>query len=99
MTFRSRKLLDITHQAPCCLLLGAPGCGNDPSVPCHSDALEHGRGCGHKSHDALAVPGCPPCHAIFTRAHLGREGYLQAHALAMVRYVRWLWDHGKVKLA
>lgn len=99
MTHRCRPLLDLTHEAPCMLLLGADGCGNFPSVPCHSDALEHGRGCGHKSHDCLAPPGCPACHAIFTRKHLGHDGYLLAHASALARWVVWLWENRKVKLA
>jgi len=98
MTHRDRKLLDVAHDAPCFLLLGAPGCGNHLSVPCHSDALEHGRGAGHKSHDCLAVPGCPACHSIFDRAHLGREGYLHAHAQALARYTVWLWETGRLKL-
>lgn len=96
---RDRKLLDCAHEAPCCLLLGGPGCGNDPSVPCHSDALEHGRGSGSKSHDALAVAGCPACHAVFTREHLGRSGYLEAWGKAMARYLVWMWATGRVRLS
>ena len=85
MTVRNRKLLDLAHDAPCCLQLGAPGCGNNKSVPCHSDMLRHGRGAGHKSHDPFAVPGCPPCHAIFDRKHLGRDGYEAAWLAAFER--------------
>lgn len=98
-TQRSRKLLDLAHDAPCMLQLGAKGCGAHPSVPCHSDALAHGRGVGRKSHDALAVPGCPACHAAFTRANLGKAGYLTAWADAMSRYLVWMWAEGKVRLA
>lgn len=96
MTFRSRKLLDVCHEAPCFLLL-APNCGANPSVPCHSDMLEHGRGVGHKSEDCLAVPGCPACHELFTRKHLGRDGYLATWSRAFVNYVIWQWKNGKVK--
>lgn len=81
------------------LQLGVPGCGNDASVPCHSDALEHGRGVGHKSADALAVAGCPACHAAFTRENLGREGYLEAWGKAMARYLVWLWTNDKLRVA
>lgn len=98
MTHRSRRLLDVAHEAPCMLLLGVKGCSNDPSVPCHSDMLRHGRGGGHKSHDALAVAGCPACHAAFTRANLGREGYEAAWLKAFERYQVWMWDSGKVKV-
>lgn len=99
MTHRDRKLLDVAHEAPCMLQLGAPGCGNHPSVPCHSDQLGHGRGMGHKSHDCLAVPGCPACHVWFTRANLGREGYAQAHADALIRYTEYLWVRNLVRVA
>ena len=99
MTHRNRKLLDVAHDAPCMLQLGVDGCGNYPSVPCHSDMLEHGRGAGHKSHDALAVAGCPACHAAFTRANLGRDGYKEAWIKAVIRYWLWMWTEGRVKVA
>ena len=99
MTFRSRKLLDVCHAAPCFLLLSECGCSRDASVPCHSDSQRHGRGIGHKSGDQYAVPGCPPCHALFTRAHLGREGYDQAWLRAHERYLTWLWENGKLEVA
>jgi hypothetical protein len=98
-THRDRKLLDLAHEAPC--MLGLPdgrGCGIQFSVPCHSDLLRHGRGVGHKSHDCLAVPGCPECHARFTREHLG-DRYEATWLAAMERYLVWLWRNGKVKVA
>lgn len=99
MTHRDRKLLDLAHEAPCMLQLGVPGCGQYPSVPCHSDSLEHWRGVGHRSPDCLAVAGCPSCHAAFTRQHLGRAGYLEAWGRAMARYLVWLWENGKVRVS
>lgn len=99
MTHRNRKLLDICHDAPCMLRLGVPGCGANSSVPCHSDMLRHGRGAGHKSHDAYAVPGCPACHAMFTRKALGREGYEQTWQRAYEEWTLYLWEHDKLKVA
>ena len=99
MTYRNRKLLDLAHEAPCFLQLGADGCGADKSVPCHSDSMRHGRGVGHKSGDEFAVPGCPACHAIFTRKDLGREEYLVRWLAAHERYQTWLWESGKIKVA
>lgn len=99
MTYRNRRLLDLANEAPCMLRLGAEGCGNHPSVPCHSDMLRHGRGAGHKTPDPLAVAGCPACHAKFTREHLGRDGYEWAWMQAHERYTVWLWEQGKVKVA
>lgn len=99
MTHRDRKLLDVAHEAPCMLLLASEGCGNNASVPCHSDMLRHGRGQGHKSNDCLAVPGCPACHAVFDRKHLGRDGYEAAWLAAFERYQVWLWQENKVRVA
>ncbi len=99
MTHRDRTLLDISHDAPCMLQLGVPGCGNHRSVPAHSDMLRHGRGVGHKSADIFAVPGCPACHAVFTREHLGRIGYEEAWLRAHERYLVWLWDEERIRIA
>lgn len=99
MTYRNRKLLDLCHEAPCFLRLSESGCGNDKSVPCHSDSLADGRGGYHKSHDCLAVPGCPVCHALFTRAHLGRPNYEYHHAKALKRFIVWAWENDKLRVA
>lgn len=99
MTYRNRRLLDVAHEAPCFLDLGTVGCGTNPSVPCHSDMLRHGRGASHKSHDCLAVPGCPACHAVFTRARYGKEGYEMVWRDAFERYQVWLWENERVKVA
>lgn len=96
--YRNRKLLDLAHEAPCFLRIAQIGCSANPSVPCHSDILEHGRGVGQKSHDCLAVAGCPACHAEFTREKLGREGYLLTWVRAFARYMVWLWVNGKIKV-
>jgi len=96
MTFRSRRLLDIAHEAPCMLRLGVPGCGAFASVPCHSDMLRPGRGMSSKSGDQFAVAGCPACHEVFTRRNLGREGYDEAWRQADERYRTWLWESGKI---
>lgn len=96
MTFRSRKLLDIAHDAPCMLKL-VPCFGD--VVACHSDSLADGRGVGHKSHDCLCVPGCMACHAVFERKNLGRSQYEVVHMQALKKYLVWLWTEGRVKVA
>ncbi len=95
MTHRSRKLLDVARDAPCFLEL-VPCWGQ--VVACHSDMLGDGRGVGHKSHDALAVPGCVGCHAEFTRAKLGRERYAAVHASALKRYIVWLYQNNRIAI-
>ena len=96
---QDRKLLDLAQGAPCFLQLGAKGCGANPSVPCHSDMLRHGRGIGHKSNAVFAVSGCPACHAVFDRAHLGKAGYEEAWLRAHERYLAWLWAENKLRVA
>jgi hypothetical protein len=98
-THRDRKLLDVAHEAPCMLLISTEECGTNPSVPCHSDLLRHGRGVGHKSHDCLAVAGCPTCHDLFTRKYLGSPLYEATWLAAMERYYVWLWRNGRVRVA
>jgi hypothetical protein len=95
MMHRNRKLLDIAHDAPCFLNL-ASDCGKDKSVPCHSDMLRHGRGVGHKTHDCYAIPGCPACHNLFTREHLGGDSYGAVWAESFENYVLWLWQNDKI---
>lgn len=94
-TFRSRKLLDIAHDAPCFVNIAIP-CGNDRSIPAHSDMLKHGRGVGHKSGDHFAVSCCPNCHSRFTREFLGRDQYQEIWQQSFEKYLTWLWESGKV---
>src|SRR3990167_3560383 len=96
MTYRNQKLIALARQAPCMLELNVVGCGVNLSVACNSDMLRHGRGIGHKSGDQFAVPGCPACHAQFTRAKLGRAEYERAWQEAHERYQIWIWENGKV---
>ena len=96
--YRNRKLLDLAHNAPCFLQIATIGCGEFPSVPCHSDMQRHGRGVGHKSGDEFAVPGCPKCHTLFTREHLGRDGYEWKWQIAHDRYLSWLFTNNKLEV-
>ena len=97
MTYRNRKLLDLAHEAPCFVNIAKP-CGNDPSVPAHSDMLKHGRGVGHKSGDQFAVSCCPNCHAKFTREFLGRDQYAEIWLQAHERFLTWMFENEKVKV-
>ena len=93
-----RKLLDVARDAPCMLRLTRT-CGRYPTVCVHSDMLRHGRGVGHKSRAIFAVPGCPDCHAAFTRAALGREGYEETWRRAHEEYLPWLIENERLKVA
>lgn len=89
---RDRKLLDLCQNAPCQLRLASP-CGQDPSVPAHSDMLRHGRGVGHKSSAVFAIPACPNCHAAFTRGYLGKTQYEEVWRQAHERWLQYIWDN------
>jgi hypothetical protein len=93
----NRPLLNLARKAPCMLRLTLE-CGTNATVACHSDMLRHGRGIGSKSHAAFAVPGCPDCHAVFTREHLGREGYEETWLRAHEDFLRWMWDNDHVRI-
>ena len=94
---RDRVWLDLAHKAPCFLKL-APTCGNYASSACHSDQLRHGRGVGVKSHPVFTVPGCPDCHALFTRKHLGRDGYDTLWRAAHEAWLPWAYDQGWIRV-
>ena len=103
MTYRNRKLLDLAHDAPCFLMISgkctSAGFVSGECVPCHSDQQIDGRGTGHKSHDCLAIPGCVNCHEKFTMAVLGRTVYEHVHNNSLKRYLVWLWENEKVRVA
>jgi hypothetical protein len=97
--YENRSLLDLCHEAPCYLRFEGCRSGHPdwPSVPCHPESLALGRSFGRRSHDNLAVPGCPACHAIFD-AMSGAE-----HFDVWVRvFPQWdtdRWRYRKVKVA
>ena len=94
---RDRAWLDLAHKAPCFIRLSQT-CGNHASVPCHSEMLKHDRGVGKKSHPVFMVPGCPDCHAIFTRNYLGREGYEVLWAAAHDAWLKHAFDNGWIRV-
>ena len=57
--FRSRRLLDLAAECPCCMSCGGGRAGE--MVGCHSNAIRHGHGTGHKAHDVVAYC-CGRCH-------------------------------------
>ena len=59
--FRSRRLLDLAAECPCCMSCGGGRAGE--MVGCHSNALEDGHGAGLKAHDLTAFC-CRRCHDI-----------------------------------
>lgn len=100
MTYRNRRLLDISHEAPCMLKIeGVCQDGLHPSVPAHSNQLRHGRGVGHKSHDCFVVAACPGCHSWLDTGGATRADKQQRFLEGLERYLLWMFENGKVKVA
>jgi hypothetical protein len=57
MTYRAPRLLKAAQGRPC-VLCGSTG----TTVAAHSNALEHGRGMGHKAPDYMVAYLCMGCH-------------------------------------
>jgi hypothetical protein len=100
--YENRKLLDLTHGAPC--HLNIPGCTGGtnpdaPSVPCHSNWHEDGRGFNHKASDLVVVPGCPPCHwQLDYGTMLTFEQKKEVFYNGWRRWLIYLLTSGKVKM-
>lgn len=100
--YENRALLDLARGAPC--HLNYPGCTGGisqdfPSVPCHPNWLEDGKGVGLKAHDDLAVPGCPSCHFQHDTGTLyTTEQKKEVHDRALAKWRRRLLRIGAVKL-
>lgn len=100
--YENRPLLDLCHGAPCLLLyLGCTGGLREdrPSVPCHPNWLEDGKGVGLKAHDDLAVPGCPDCHYQHDTGTLyTTEQKKEVHERALGIWRRKLLRVGAIKI-
>jgi hypothetical protein len=98
-SIENRALLDLCHNRPC--FLRFDGCKDGhpdwPSVPCHPKSLALGRGLGRKSHDNLALPGCPACHAVWD-AMPGVE-HFHVWCRAFPQWDTYRWRHGLVRVA
>ncbi len=100
MTYRNRKLLDVAHEAPCMFQVENV-CQSEvhASVPCHSNFQRHGRGFAHKSADCFAPAGCVACHSWFDTGPSPRTEKDEAFAKAQDRWILWLFENEKVKVA
>lgn len=103
--YENRRLLNLCHGAPCMLQFNGCTGGTDgerPSVPCHSNWLEDGKGVGYKAHDFTAVPGCPHCHDELDRRNgtpLATSLRLEIFRNAQRRWWAYLWTNELVRVA
>lgn len=97
--YENRALLDLCHGAPC--LLNFPGCTggtnpNSPSVPCHSNQQQDGRGVGHKTHDHATAPGCPSCSFQLDYGPYTREQKVEVFERARKAWWGYMWEAGLI---
>lgn len=100
MTYRNRRLLDVAHDAPCCMRIeGICQDGLYPSVPAHSNQQRHGRGVGHKSADCFVVAACPACHFWLDAGPASRADKQERFLQGLETYWLWMWDNERIKVA
>ena len=97
MTFRSRKLLDTAHDAPCRADFSHHCTGWQGCDPAHSDSQLFGRGQGFKTPDWAVAHLCHNAHMALDT--MGREEQFYAWLRAFVATQNYLYETGKVKVA
>lgn len=73
----------------CYLLIGGI-CSHGPTVPCHSNQAQHGKGMGLKALDVFTVPGCPHCHREIDQGRLFTKE--EKFAIWDAAYQKWEAD-------
>ena len=96
MNWRSRKLLDHLHDAPCCFVCRCHGDGTN-IVPAHSNQLRDGKGKGIKAHDYRVAAVCNKCHMEIDQGknwtlEEKRRAWEEAHRDTMA----WLIEDGRL---
>lgn len=95
MTYHSQKLLDAARDRACVLCDRQDG----TVVAAHSNALEHGRGYGHKAPSYYVAYVCHECHDLIDgrRGKLTREEKREMWLRAWVKTVPIWFEEGIVK--
>ena len=102
MTFRSRRLLDLAHDAPCFARFPHGCTAHLGCEPAHSDSQLFGRGIGHKSSDWAFASMCHVAHRMISarvNPTLGREEKFMEWLRAFVATQEWLWSQGKIRVS
>lgn len=98
MSYRNRKLLDLSYQFPCQLQL--PCCeGGDCGEPAHSNQAKHGKGGAMKAHDCYFVPACRACHRELDQGRtMTRDEKREAWERGFWRTLPMLWESGLIEV-
>lgn len=93
--FRSPKLLRLAEGQACV----ACGIDDQTVVAAHSNLLEHGKGRGLKSHDAMSAWLCFRCHSALDqgRSMSREERELFTKSMICKTHMR-LWEQGLVRV-
>lgn len=103
MTYRNRKLLDLSHRVTKCQLQipgvcvahSAHGC-----EPAHSNQIRHGKGFGNKAADYMHVAACHSCHAEFDQGkRLGKAEKTALFAEGWERTIALYFENGWLEVA
>lgn len=96
VSYRNPKILGAARVAPHCMRCGVHNEGQ--VVPCHSNAIRHGHGAGHKAHDLPAYL-CGACHDLVDRraGGLSREESERIFLEAVYETILWLLESGQMK--
>ena len=96
MTYRNRKLLDLSHTMPCMASFEHQCFGHLGCDPAHSDSSAWGRGHGHKSHDFAFAAMCNQAHQELSR--MDREQKAAEWTFAHVKTMRYLWENKLIRV-
>lgn len=96
VNYRNSRILATAKEAPCCMWCGAHNEGQ--VVACHSNAIRHGHGAGHKAHDLPAYL-CGTCHDLVDRraGGLSREASERIFLEAVYNTMLWLLESGEMR--
>lgn len=102
MTFRSRSLLNLAHDMPCCADFEHVCVDHNGCEPAHADWQEFGRGIGHKAGDHFFAAMCHNAHRMISaqiNPPFTREERKSHWLKAYIRTQDWLWTNRKLKVA
>lgn len=96
MTFRSRSLLDLSHDMPCQATFPHECNDSQGCEPAHSDQQMWGRGFSHKSHDFAFASMCHTAHMMLDT--FDRETKQAEWLRAYIKTWLYIWENGLVTI-
>ena len=91
---RLPEVLAAARKVDC--LIDSPYCVGSPTVPCHSNWSEDGKGRALKAHDLFVVPGCSDCHRWLDEGPDSKEIKRDVWHRAYKRFIERMWRDGVI---